>query len=102
MTQGLKKRQEANGNSNMIFMLRIRVGTESNSIFLAAPDRILDPLHQVMHANVDSINEKVYIELFDVINENGFNPKDPDSNNPNNLKLLALKIFDVKDFAFDQ
>ena len=54
-----------------------------------------------MHANIDSINDKVYIELFDVINENGFNPKYPDSNNPNNLKLLALKIFDVKDFAFD-
>ena len=82
-------------------MVRLRIGTESNSIFVAAPNKILDPLHEKMCANLDSINEKVYMEFFDVINEARFDPKDPDSNNPSNLRLLALKIFDVQDFAFD-
>lgn len=86
----------------MLFMIKLRIGTESNCIFLGAPDRILDPHHEKMSANIDSINDKVYMEFFDILDEQKFNPKDQSSNNPDNLKLLALKIFDVKDFAFDK
>lgn len=85
----------------MLFMVKLRIGTENNCIFVGAPDRILDPLHEKMSSNIDSLNEKVYLEFYDVLDEQKFNPKDHNSNNPNNLKLLALKIFDVKDFAFD-
>jgi hypothetical protein len=102
MTQNLKKKEESSGaSSNLVFMLKLRIGTESNSIFLGAPDRILDPHHEKMCANIDSINDKVYLEFFDILDEQRFDPKDPNSNNTDNLKLLALKIFDVKDFAFD-
>ena len=30
---------------NEIFMIRVKIGTESNSIYIAAPDRILDTIH---------------------------------------------------------
>lgn len=83
-------------------MVRLRIGNESNAIFLGAPDRILDPYHESMTANIDSINDKIYLEFFDVIKEVGFDPKTTQPEDTSNLKLLALKIFDVKDFAFDK
>jgi hypothetical protein len=54
-----------------------------------------------MFANIDSINDKVYLEFYDVVNEANFNPKTVAVEDTSNLKLLALKIFDVRDFAFD-
>ena len=54
---------------NETFMIRIKIGTESNTIFVATPDRILDQVHKSMTANIDSINEKVYFEFYDVLNE---------------------------------
>ena len=53
-------------------MIRLKIGAETNAVFLGAPDRILDPLHQRMTANIDSINDKVYLEFYDVINETAF------------------------------
>ena len=50
-------------------MVRIKIGAESTSIFVAAPDRIVDKVHQRMAANIDSINDKVYVEFYDVLNE---------------------------------
>ena len=101
MSQNLKKKDETS-KLNQIFMIKIRIGTESNCIFLGAPDRILDLHHQKMFTNIDSINDKVYLEFYDVINETGFNPKTAAVEDTSNLKLLALKIFDVRDFAFDE
>ena len=101
MSQNLKKKDETS-KLNQIFMIKIRIGTESNCIFLGAPDRILDLHHQKMFANIDSINDKVYLEFYDVINETSFNPKTAAVEDTSNLKLLALKIFDVRDFAFDE
>ena len=54
-----------------------------------------------MTANIDSINDKVYLEFYDIINEAAFDVKSACSNDMSNMKLLATKIFDVKDFAFD-
>ena len=54
-----------------------------------------------MTANIESINEKVYIEFYDVINESAFNTKSAEFNDTKNMKILALNVFDVKDFAFD-
>ena len=87
---------------NQVFMLRIKAGSESNSIFLGAPDRILDPLYQKMTAKIDSISDKVYLEFYDVLEEQTFNLKNADMKETKNLKLLALHVFDVKDFAFDK
>lgn len=53
-----------------------------------------------MTANIDSRNDKVYLEFYDVINETAFDAKSA-KNDMNNLKLLALHVFDVKDFAFN-
>jgi hypothetical protein len=78
MTQGLKKKEESSGvQSNLLFMVKLRIGTETNCIFVGAPDRILDPYHEKMCANIDSINDKVYLEFFDVLDEQRFDPKDP-------------------------
>ena len=82
-------------------MIKLKVGTESNSIFLQAPGRILDQAHQKMFANIDSINDKVYLELYDVIKEKDFDAKKVAPNDLSNLKLLSHRIFDVKDFPFD-
>lgn len=54
-----------------------------------------------MTANIDSINDKVYVEFYDVINETAFDSKTANFNDLSNLKLLALHVFDVRDFAFD-
>ena len=59
MTQSLKKKEDSSGvQSNLVFMVRLRIGTESNCIFVGAPDRILDPYH-----------EKMYLEFFDILDE---------------------------------
>lgn len=60
---------DANSRLNELFMVRIKIGAESTSIFVAAPDRIVDKVHQRMAANIDSINDKVYVEFYDVLNE---------------------------------
>ena len=67
-----KRKNTVEGQSsklNEIFMLRIKIATEVNSIFVASPGRILDQIHQKMHSNIDSINDKVYVEFYDVLNE---------------------------------
>ena len=42
-----KRKNTTDGNSklNEIFMVRIKVGSESNSVFVAAPGRVLDAIH---------------------------------------------------------
>lgn len=83
-------------------MVRVKVGAEHTSVFIASPNRILDPIHQKMTANIDSINDKVYVEFYDVLNENAFDLKASNSRtNLSNLKLLSHRIFDVRDFPFD-
>ena len=82
-------------------MIRIKIGAESSTIFVASPNRILDQIHQVMTANIDSINDKVYIEFYDVLNEDGFNAKFASRTDMNNFKMLGHAIIDAKDVPFD-
>lgn len=98
MSQNYSK--TTNESLNAIFMVRIKIGAESNCIIIASPNRILDPLHQKMSANIDSLNDKVYLEFYDVINETAFDAK-TGATDMSNMKLLALHVFDVKDFAFN-
>ena len=100
MTKAYKTKSETQ-DLNQVFMIKIKIGTESNSIFLAAPDRIMDPGHLKFTANIDSITDKVYVEFYDVIDESAFDATTANSSDLSNLKLLSLKVFDVKDFAFD-
>ena len=53
-----------------------------------------------MFSNIDSINDKVYFEFYDVIKEDGFDPRTAAVNDLSNLRLLSHSIFDVKDFPF--
>jgi len=78
----------------------MKVGTESNAIYVGSPNRILDVLHAKMSANIDSINDKVYLEFYDVLKEDAFDPKSTSVNDFSNLKLLSHLVFDVKDFTF--
>ena len=55
-----------------------------------------------MTANIDSINDKVYLEFYDIVDEQAFSNSQGGVNDLKNLKLLALHIFDVKDFAFSK
>lgn len=83
-------------------MVRIKIGAESNSIFVASPNRIVDKVHQRMTANIDSINDKVYVEFYDVLNEQAFDAKASNARTDiRNLKLLSHRIFDVRDLPFD-
>ena len=43
--KGEKRQLGDNQSLNEIFMIRIKIGTESNQIYVAAPDRIIDVLH---------------------------------------------------------
>jgi hypothetical protein len=54
-----------------------------------------------MTVNIDSIHDKVYIELYDIINETAFDSKTALIDDINNMKLLGLHIFEVRDFAFN-
>lgn len=93
--------QGQNSKLNEIFMVRIKIGAEHSSIFIASPNRILDPIHQKMAANIDSINDKVYVEFYDVLNENAFDLKASNSRTQlSNLKMLSHRIFDVRDLPF--
>ena len=84
-------------------MVKLKIGTETNSIYVAAPGRILDIVHQKMTANIDSINDKVYLEFYDVLNEEAFDAKQQrDNTDLSNLKLLSYKVFDVRDLPFDE
>ena len=87
---------------NEIFMVKIKIGTESSTIFVASPNRILDAIHQRMSGNIDSINDKVYVEFYDVVNEQAFDPRASNARTDlSNLRLLSHRIFDVRDLPFD-
>ena len=69
------KKSDGMSQMNEVFMIKIKIASESNCIFVSAPNRILDVLNQSMTANIDSINDKVYLELYDIINEAAFDVK---------------------------
>lgn len=58
------------------------------------------PYTQQMSGNIDSINDKVYLEFYDILDERAFANNEGGVNDLKNMKLLGLHIFDVKDFAF--
>ena len=88
---------------NEIFMLRIKIGTEVTSVFVSAPNVCRDEIHKKLTANIDSINDKVYVEFYDVLNEQAFDAKASNARTDlSNLKLLSHRIFDVKDLPFDK
>jgi hypothetical protein len=82
-------------------MLKLKIGTESTSIFIASPNRPIDPSHHKFTANIESVTDKVYVEFYDVLDESAFDPLLTEHTDTSNLKLLSIKCFDVKDFAFD-
>jgi hypothetical protein len=78
------KKQES-GPLNSVFLVKIKVGTEHSSILVKAPN-VIENMAK-MNANIDSINDKVYVEFFDVLNEDALDPQKQQS--MSNLKLLS-------------
>jgi len=71
------------------------------TIFVGSPDQIYgDHLESIrLQSMVQSLRDVVYIEFYDVLEEDNFDPKvkQPMSN----LRLLSHKTFEVKDLPFD-
>lgn len=85
---------------NAIYMIKIKIDHQSTSCFVKVPDIIQDPVHATIQANIDSINDKICVEFYDVIKEDGFDIISA-YKNPSNFRLLSFKIFDVRDLPFD-
>jgi len=58
-------------------MIRVKVRNEAKSIFVGAPDQIYgDHLENIcLHAMVQSLRDLVYVEFYDVLEEENFDPK---------------------------
>jgi hypothetical protein len=81
-------------------MIKIKVDAQMTTVFVEAPFKILDLRHSKMHANIDSINDKIAVEFYDVTDERAFD-LNADNDDTSNLRLLSMKIFDVRDLPFD-
>ena len=60
-------------------MLKIRVAKDTRIILVGAPDQIYGDPNQresiQIHSTVQSLRDLVYIEFYDVLNEEDFDPK---------------------------
>ena len=74
---------------NNVFMLKIMLQTESTCVFVST-NKVLDVMHQTVSANISSLNEKVDLEFYDVIDESAFDSRTADNNDMSNMKLLAM------------
>jgi len=58
-------------------MLKVRVRNEVKSIYVGAPDQIYgDHMESIrLHTMVQSLRDVVYVEFYDVLQEDDFDPK---------------------------
>jgi len=93
---------DVDGGDNLVFMLKIKIRNESKIILVGAPDQIYGDQRESIQifTTVQSLRDEVYIEFYDVLNEEDFDPKvrQPMSN----LRMLSHKTFEVKDLPFDK
>ena len=83
-------------------MIKIKIDGQQTTLFVQAPNKILDLSHSVLTANIDSYYDKAVVSFYDVINEEAFDSKKAIRNDMSNLRLLSHKIFDVRDLPFDK
>jgi hypothetical protein len=90
------------GINNKVFMLKLKQGHEQKIIFVGSPNQIYGSHLEAnrLHSMVENIKDVVYIELYDVLNEDNFDPKIKQP--MENLRLLATKTFEVKDLPFEK
>lgn len=90
------------GAANKVFMLKIKVRNEMKTIYVGAPDQIYGDQAEAVRlfSMVQSLRDVVYIEFYDVLEEDNFDPKVKQP--MNNLRLLSHKTFEVKDLPFDR
>jgi hypothetical protein len=83
-------------------MVKIRQGNESTVIFVGAPNSVYGDHGEArrLYSMVENKKDTVYIEFYDVLSEENFDPKVKQE--ASNLKLLASKRFEVKDLTFDK
>lgn len=82
-----KMKQASNDSLNSLFLLKIKTGTEYTEIVLDVENGVVTPYTQQMTANIDSINDKVYLEFYDIIDEQAFSNSQGGVNDIKNLKL---------------
>ena len=65
------------GGSNAVFMLRVKVQNEIKVIYVGAPNNIYGDQeeHVTLWSTVDSVRDVVYVEFYDVLAEENFDPK---------------------------
>tara|TARA_B110000285_G_scaffold230223_1_gene296435 strand:- start:1980 stop:2513 length:534 start_codon:yes stop_codon:yes gene_type:complete len=90
------------GSSNAVFMLRVKVQNEIKVIYVGSPNNIYGDQeeHVTLWSTVDSLRDVVYVEFYDVLAEEDFDPKKAQP--MSNLRLLSHKTFEVKDLPFDK
>lgn len=82
-------------------MIKIKQGCESRVIFVGAPNSIFGDHAEATRLNsmVENRKDTVYIEFYDVLSEEDFDPKVKQKES--NLRLLSSETFEVKDLPFD-
>lgn len=93
---------DADGAENAVYMLKIKVRNEIKIIYVGAPNQIYGDQSESIRlcSTVQSLRDVVYVEFYDVLEEENFDPKvkQPMSN----LRMLSHKTFEVKDLPFDK
>lgn len=71
--------KDNDGIENLVFMLKVKVGKETRIMLVGAPDQIYGDPNQreciQIHSTVQSLRDLVYIEFYDVLNEEDFDPR---------------------------
>lgn len=56
-----------------MYMMKIKIGSENNIMYLVCPDKILNPANNKFYAKTSSLNEKVSVEFYHVLSEGALN-----------------------------
>ena len=86
---------------NTVFMIKIKIRTEIKVVYVGAPNQIYGEHEEsaTIFSNTQSIRDNVYVEFYDVLEEENFDPK---KDQPiQNLRLIDCKKVMIRDLPFD-
>jgi hypothetical protein len=91
-----------NSPSNL-YIVKLKEGAHSNQVLVQAPNQILDKSHQFFYSQTQSINERVYIQFYQVMSESAFDPAEQKGAQQfENLKLIYQKTIPIKHIPFNE
>ena len=56
-----------------MYMMKIKIGSEHNTMYFGCPDRILNQANNKFYAKTSSLNEKMSVEFYHVLSEGALN-----------------------------